>query len=354
MPTYDSNITLTKLVNNVKPIPTFIKDTLFKSAKDAFEETIAFEKISTKNGIARLSLPGAPAKIIKKDGRDLVYLKVPSTKEAVVFSVEEYNRYKTLGGEVIPIGQSSKDKPNRWQTWVIDQVAKLKKRVILHQERMCAQALTTGKIDITVDEINYKVDFGTIPVETIGASDKWNTDTGDPIEQLISMALQISDETGLVADTVIMGREAAKAFRNNKIYLAKLNNLNYAIGQARPLNAVNEVKGVNLISQLPENGIKIYSYHSTYLDEAGVSKNMINPKDVIITTSQAIQEDYFEFIRGPISRFAEGDAEKLETAIEYYAQKLFNEDRTEVKYQLESKSIPLIKEVKTIRKATVI
>lgn len=346
MANYEKPMELTAAVQLKKALSPFLKDTFFTNQKTNSTGFVAYEKVTSSDGIARLIGKGDPAYNIKKGTRSAVSFQLPTSKEKITFTTKEYEDYKLLGAGVIESG-STNPTVSAFDEFMLNNVDELKRRALRLQELMCAQALNAGKIDMIIDGKQFTVDFGftsgaTGQIRTALTGDAlWSASTSDPLKNIRQWSTQISKGTGYSADILILGETVAESFVSNTSIKAALDNLNYKAGSLSAMAGANSMFGGNYIMTLP-NGIEVWSYIQEYTDASGSTQQMITKTNAILT-SRAAAKDIFEFHKGTISRYAQGTANGMQRAVEFYADVMTNEDGSAKTFQLEHTSLPIIK-----------
>ena len=338
--------TLTKYALLSKPTSTFFKDLLFGAETTSTTDIVMFEKQSAKDGIARF-VPNnsAPAKIVNKGLSSTAYsLKLPITKEKMVFSIDEFNNYKSLGGSVMTAGASD-SRVDPFSNWVLSNVDELMNRRSRRIEQMCAQAVSTGKIEVEdADGIKILIDYGFTSDQLLGqlaTGSLWSASTSNPVADITDWAMTVAENTGLVADTIIMGIDAWKAYASNSTVMKYYNNLNTRIGAYDPTKIIAKGTGGQAMTQFGADKM-IYVYSQKYTEDATV-KDVFNSKSVLVTSSQLAGQRWLEYVNGVITRFAKGSFNQVEQSEKLRIDILPNDENSIVAYQLESKGAPLIK-----------
>lgn len=347
-PTYEDYFELSQAVSQLKPVSTFLKETFFKSEFTTPYETVAFEIESATDGLAHVVLKDAPARAVAKDTKIAKHYNLIRTKEKINFSVKEFEELRRLGSA------TNQDRLSEYDQYVLKHMQKLRDRAARREEQFCASALSTGKITITEDDVLYEIDFGytSNQSKTLSATAKWNASTGDPHETIIEYQRTIAERTGLKADIVIMGKQAATDFRSNPIALSKLDNLNYRVGQVAPFAASGLGVGGILIGVLPD-GTQLYEYNQVYTNYSGASTAMFNTNQIIVTSSSAAM--YMEYVYGTIHRFDPNNTTNfnIQSTPKMRADIYKNQDGSNGIFQLETIGLPIIKSPDPIIVATV-
>lgn len=340
---YESWVDLTAAVELMTPVSTYFKDTFFKKQTTSYNNFAIFEKIEKTNSVARFVIKDQNGRLVKKSGKQAYGYKMPTTKERMEFSIDEYINFKTLGGKIINIGTQPSDKNEAYNQWVLSNMSTLKDRVRLRQEQMCVEAVTKGKVVIVDDDVSFEIDYG-MPAGnliTAVAADKWTASTSDPYEDIIKYSRKVAKKAGTGVDKVILGTAAAAALRNNEKLQKKLDLLNYRVGTFDPLNAANMTSGALPIGRLP-NGIELLEYTQEFTDSEGNVVEIFDPNSALFISTPATSR-HFEYTRGVVNRFKEGTMEPDAASVEFRAEILTNKDNSVATFQLEHISLPIIK-----------
>lgn len=169
-----------------------------------------------------------------------------------------------------------------------DDLAELDEMTQRRIEYMCATAMTTGKIPIIGDGVNYEIDFGfenyeEITTVTLKWSDRANS---KPLED-ISRYKRIVQQNGFVnCDVLVLGAAAADDFLNNETVLKQLDVKNAELAVIKPQDLPN---GATYLGRLSKENLSVYVYNEWYLDDWTDPENPVEkplmPEDSIILAS---------------------------------------------------------------------
>jgi Phage major capsid protein E len=196
-------------------------------------------------------------------------------------------------------------------------------------EKMTSDLLFTGSISYLLDDGSTEtLSYGT--VTPVIPSVLWDATSGsDPIKDLSNAANTIVANSGLVADTVVMGSDALSVFLNNAVVQEQLNKLHLVVGGIAP-TAPQGVGTAQLIGTLYRPYVSLYGYAESYEDEAtNALKPMIGAKDVLVGCSKSPAVTSY----GAIAQVEQDGETRSYSDLKYVARKLAvpKEDRTEIR-----------------------
>ena len=112
---------------------------------------------------------------------------------------------------------------------------------------MCAQALTTGAIQIVGKGVNEEIDFGFTNKVVLTGTQQWGQTGADILGMLDDWVDTVYTNGFANVDRIICGRQALKLLKNDKGILEKMDNRRYQAGgsntlssQRRPLSRVSD------------------------------------------------------------------------------------------------------------------
>ena len=131
------------------------------------------------------------------------------------------------------------------------------------EEWMCAQALTTGAIQIVGKGVNEEIDFGFTNKVVLTGTEQWGQSGADILGMLDDWVDMVYTNGFANVDRIICGRQALKLLKNDKGILEKMDNRRYQAGE---FNARDLPNGVRYHGYLTDSGLEIYSYKEVYVD----------------------------------------------------------------------------------------
>lgn len=156
---------------------------------------------------------------------------------------------------------------------------------VRRRELMAFAAISAG--EITVAGENYPsqtVQFGRDATHTVNltAGDRWSETTADPLADIDGWMTKLHRKAGVVATRATMGVDAYAAFIKNADVLAQLD-----------VRRVNDPMALNLGPGNGEpaqykgrlgNGLEIWTYADIYENDAGTQVEVMDSRDVILTS----------------------------------------------------------------------
>lgn len=272
-------------------------------------------------------------------------MTLPRTFEKKVFTALEIANYKTIGNLYVSNAEERTRIPNQM---ILQELEELKNRIIRRREQMACEGLSTGKIHIDQDNIEFSVDFefqNNVQLITLSSADKWNATNTKPLINLRNWKRNIMNRCGINADIMLLGSEAADAFLANDAVKKELDTNNNKVG-VLDLNQKATRSGM-FIGRIM--GIDIYEYNQQYTKPDNTTVDMINPKKAILIASQT---PGFKMHFGPIYRIENGNLKIITD--ELFVETNTNDDKTALDWKVEQKSLPTIHEPNAIISALVV
>lgn len=157
---------------------------------------------------------------------------------------------------------------------IYDDAATLVKGADVQPERMRMQLLSTGKIEIQANRVNYTYDY-MLPAENteeLLTTDRWSESTSTPVQDLIAWMDAIEDSTGARPTNAIMSRKTFGYLSQHASIRADIN----------PVGAANIIMTDTMVRDYLFNklGLRVAVYNKKFVDEAGVKKSFF-PDDVV-------------------------------------------------------------------------
>lgn len=271
--------TLTEAVNNIIAPPSFLTDTLFKTARQNLTDKLDVDIITGNQKLSPFVGKSDAAAVIEKSGFNTKTITLPRIRVKKGFSAYELLAERAAGENVYVAGGSmARFKDQRMNLELVDLKARITRRV----EWMAANALQGG-ITYSGASLGFTMDFG-MPVAnkpTLTSTAKWDAPTTcDPAKNLREWNNIITQATGLSADIAILGTAAAEGLLASTKAMALLNKFSGI--QAGQLQLDNS-RFIGIL-----NGIKLYVYSDVYTDDAGTTGLPLIPTNAcILVSSQA-------------------------------------------------------------------
>lgn len=276
--------TMIEAVKRTAPNPSFFRDTFFK--KEKFFETEEVD-VDFKKG----TLICAPyvsrkigGKIIPNTGYETKTYTPPLLAPEKITTVDDI--LKRSPGETLYNGKSPAE---RAVEKMIDDFQELENIITRREEEMCAEIMTTGKLNIKGDGFSEEIDFGLTNTETLSSTKKWSASAADPMDDIDRWTEKVREESFTNPDIVIMSSNAARAFIRNETVKSLLDVKNYNLGAIAPTMLPG---GVSYVGYIGAKNLSIFTYDGRYIDdwtdpEHPVIKPFVPSGKVVVASSAA-------------------------------------------------------------------
>lgn len=157
---------------------------------------------------------------------------------------------------------------------IFDDITGLVDGARVQAERMIMQLLSTGKIAIKANKLNYDYDYKMIEdnKETLLTTDRWSElDTANPVEDIERWMDHIEDKTGTRPSKAICTKKTFNYIKNNEAIRKDLNTI----------GSENIIVTNSMIEEYLDNKLelKVAVYNKKFKSEAGVDTQFF-PDDV--------------------------------------------------------------------------
>lgn len=336
---------LTNAINRAKVIEPFVLNSLFKTKQFHAADKIDIEITIGSDKLAQFVNQHEGAQLIKKLSKSVRTLTLPRTFEKKVFTAFELANYRSIGNLYVANAEERTRIPNQM---ILQELEELKNRIIRRREQMACEALSTGKLIVSQDNIDFVAEFefeNNVHLQTLTSTSKWSDANSKPLLNIRAWKRDIMKRCGFNADILILGSDAADAFLFNDSVKKELDTNNNKVGVI-DLNQSPTRSGL-FIGRIM--GIDIYEYNQQYTKPDNTTADMINPKKAIMIASQS---NGFRVHFGPIYRIENGNTRVFTD--EFLVETNTNEDKTALDWKVEQKSLPTIHEPNAIISATVL
>lgn len=271
--------TMLEAVRQMLPVRTFLKETFFTNVRTFDTEHVDVDIIKGKRRMAPFVSPKLAGKVVERQGFRTNTYKAPMINPKLPTTAEQLQ--KRLAGEPLYSGMSPDD---RAAEQLGRDLAELDEMITRREERMCAQALFEGKIDIKGEGVDEVIDFGLTNKEALSGGALWNQTTADPLADLKRWRRTIVKASGINPDIVVMGSDVIDAFLANEKVQKMLDLRLVDTGQINPQTLPN---GTTYVGRIAELGVNIYTYDEWYLDDDGTEKPMVPEKSLLMGSTAA-------------------------------------------------------------------
>lgn len=327
---YDS-YSLTEAVNLLPVAEPFVVKNIFKTVVPHDSDSILYEEYAGSEDVAQFVGRNEPnPKSVDKGTRVAKSFQLPRTYESKLFTAQELAMINAVG-QIFSDANIRMEEQNKY---IARELEQLKSRVIRRREQMACEALATGKIIVTQDNLEMTYDFGfeaNKQLVTLSAQKLWSAATSNPVNDVREWRRLIAKRSGVNVRNILLGTAAAEAFLKNEAVMKALDANNFRIG-AVDINA--DVTGsVGYLGRVA--GIDVWEYSQQYVKN-GEAFDMI-PTDRAIAVGES---NNFRLHYGAAFRINNGVAAPIISEFYLEAEKI-GENKA-VQWNLEQKSLPVI------------
>ena len=249
---------LAEVVRSAPPVHTFLRDTFFTNVKTFTTEEVDIDIVKGDREMAAFVHPKLGAETMAEEGYETKSYKPPMVNPDIVTTAESYMH--RAPGETI---YSERTPAQRAAEQLVREYQRLDDSISRREEWMCAQALTTGAIQIVGKGVNEEIDFGFTNKVVLTGTEQWGQSGADILGMLDDWVDMVYTNGFANVDRIICGRQALKLLKNDKGILEKMDNRRYQAGE---FNARDLPNGVRYHGYLTDSGLEIYSYKEVYMD----------------------------------------------------------------------------------------
>lgn len=269
-------------VRSLKRPKTFLLDNWFKTIQTEESEEIHFDVQVGNRKIAPFVAPQNKAQVIERDGYRTDTFKTAYVKPLTALRPKD--TLKRAMGE--QIGGIELTLQQRRALAVAETLMDHTDRITRVLEIMAASALRTGTVTVSGEGFETQnVNFGrdsdlTIVLE---GSDKWNTSTATPLDDIDEAVEKVHEIEGAEIDSIVMDPFAWRAFRKDAKVLEALDNRRAAGISPVELGTISLAKGAKYVGSI--GSLSFYVYSEYYEDVDGETKPLLPAGTVIGVSS---------------------------------------------------------------------
>lgn len=276
--------TMLQAMRQEAPTNMFLLDMLFGRIETFDTEHVDIDIVKGDERLAPFVSPRVEGKLMEEQGFTTRSYKPGYVKPKYVTEAADLIKDR-VAGENIYQG----DAPSRAAIRLAKQLTDGENQIARREEWMAAQGLTTGKVDVIGDGVNYQIDFGMNPTHlvTLSGTSLWSDATNsNPLGDIADWATLISDDGFANANILIGGRAAIKALFENANVTKALDTRRINMGEINPSSLA---PGVTYYGTLIANGVNVdvYQYIGSYKDNNGVRQRYIPDNKVVLTSTEA-------------------------------------------------------------------
>lgn len=330
---YD-NRSLSEAVNIVKTTEPFVLSTFFGTTEPHERDTIDYEVYRGSEEIASFVHADDPnPRNVKKDViKEVKTFKLPRTYESKFFTAQELAKINAIG-QIYSTAQARKAAQ---MDYITTEIEALKNRVVRLKEKMACEAISTGKIVVSQDNISFDYDYqfeNNKQLITLTSGDLWSATTSDPVKNLRAWKKQIAKLSGVAAKKLLLGSTAAEKLLSNEKALKYLDNNNLSVG--RMVGDQDPSGSSTYLGRLA--GIELWEYHQSYVNTSGTVVDMIATDRVVLLGESRNMRVHYGAIDVIQNKVA------VPMMAEYYLEVDEKSSNSRgIQWNLEQKSLPVI------------
>lgn len=279
-----------KAITFLPPALTFISNNFFKERIGATAENIDIDFYKGKRRLAPFVNMKVNGEVVSRDKFVTDVFKAPLIAPEKVITVEDLQT--RIEGENIYEGNDSNggERVNRRLGWYqARDLFELRESIVRRWEWMCCTLICTGKIPIKGKGVDLEIDltpYWNYQDLTVDPANCFDNPDFDILQFLDDKRVEYSLESGHTCNTIILGRNGAKAIRNNKKWIEQQKFVQSTLGGYTPKI---QQEGVLFFGNYL--GMDMYIYSEQFLDDLDeknpLVKDMIDPNLMIFTSTNA-------------------------------------------------------------------
>lgn len=268
----------------VKPETTFWLDNYFKLEHRSEHKHINFDKVYEQNRMAKFVLPKTISKVGSRTGYETKQFTPAYIKEKDEVDIESTSI--RMAGEAF---NSNMTRAARFDARKAEIVLEHRRRIRSRWNWMAAQAALYGQVTISGDEYpTTTIDFGRSSnlTATLTGSSLFTSSASNPLEFITEMNQRSYDKCNASPQSVIMGRDALKAFLANDSVREHVDK-NKALSNSRMEIGPGDSSPYFSVGQF--NNVMVWSYSEKYFDENGTEQFFMDPRDIFAGSAAALR-----------------------------------------------------------------
>lgn len=245
-----------KMVDQLPPLRTFLKDTFFRTPQRFPTESVMFDVV--KNGIpmAPFVSPRIGNTVLEREGYETKEFTPPLVAPMRVLTTDDLDI--RLPGEALINGYS----PDKRQAELLqNDLKELDRAITRREEWMAAQALFNGKIIMVGKGVNKEINFDFD--NTLVAGEAWSDYAkADPLRE-IRAARKMAASSGYSPNILIADSDTIDHLIDNERLQKVFDNSGFRMGIIEPEVLEN---GATYYGFLRQAGLHVYSYDGEFAD----------------------------------------------------------------------------------------
>lgn len=277
--------------NKKMPVTTFLRDTFFGGTPRTFTtKTIDMDFRKGGQIIAPFVAKNVGGINMDRKGYETRNYEPPKIAPQRPLSPEVLD--PRLPGETVHTAMSPEDR----QDYYLQQDAQeLEDAISRREELMCVELLTNGLVtvkgyiddDLTkfrTDVVDYQ--FGN--KVTLAGVDAWS-DAGSTKYSDLETGVETVLKSGYNPTDCVIGQTAWGYLKKDETFLKMLDNRRLEIGMIRPEMRTIDGNGLKYLGDLPDLGLRLWTYYAWYLDYDGSIKPIF-PADHVLIAPEGLGE----------------------------------------------------------------
>jgi len=267
---------LAKVVEKMNRPSSFLLDMYFPEVQTHATEEINFDLVTQARSLAPLVSPMVEGQVVQEQGMTTKTIKPAYVKAKTPLAAA--GALKRMAGEQIGGNMSPEAR----------QLARIAKTIEAHiysvtrrKEWMASAALRTGAVVLTGDKFpTQNINFGrdaSLTVTLAGAA-RWGEAGVEPLDDIQTWALAVLDKGSVAAGIITMDIKAWQLFRASSKVQKQLDTRNI-VGNQMASQTQMQRGGV---FQGNIGNLFFYTYSAKYVDDAGITQDMIPDHTVIL------------------------------------------------------------------------
>jgi len=260
----------------------FFHSTFFPRVVSHTTKSVELDIYKGKRRVAAYVNPILAGRVVEREGFETYEVKPAYTKEKIPTRVAD-TQTRSFGENIYEASTPAQ----RAAELLGQDLATLDERIVRLEEKMCAEALITGKVVVKGDGWDSLVSFGYEAGKnliTLSGTSLWSNSASDPMRDLDNWRRMIVQRCGLQPTHCITGSEAAWAIIDNPKVKERLDIRRYEMGQINPASMPDGISYYGDL-MLPSGIVSLYSYDEWYTDPVTGEDIPLMPADKVLLGS---------------------------------------------------------------------
>jgi hypothetical protein len=285
-------VSLTKRINNIPPLPSFLNDEVFKSVANHGVQRILLDSVTQSRAMSPMRRAESPYVVVKKRTYGVQAIeKVPHCKIDILYEPDKEAEF-ALPGNTMMLQEGESFDP---QAYLINEYQETERYYIgTRWEWMMGQLLNYGLFSYLADDGSLNFTLSCNPLGTHVffevAARLWSAGTSDPLVQLAEYRNTLMIDSGKNVPLCIMGENAYAAFMAHQAVANYAQALNIKLGDIYNRPTTSTV--VEVSNQLL--GMRVVEYMGRFEIDGGggTLAPYIDPDRVILVTDDPLNDTF--------------------------------------------------------------